>query len=48
MGFIAEIQLVVIFGGQAANGTILGDTWVYSFFSNTWQQVSSNIGYVMC
>ena len=44
MGYIADFQLVVIFGGEAANGTILGDTWVYTFNnnnnSNTWFKVS--------
>ena len=39
MGYIGQIQVLVIFGGQAENETILGDTWVFLFSDNTWREV---------
>lgn len=40
LGYFGQIQIVIMFGGQAENETILGDTWVYDFSDNTWKEVS--------
>ena len=41
MGYFGQIQVFVIFGGQAENETILGDTWGFDFSDNTWKEVSN-------
>ena len=39
IGYFGQIQVLVIFGGQAENETILGDTWGFDFSDNTWKEV---------
>ena len=39
VGYFGQIQVLVIFGGQAENETILGDTWGFDFSDNTWKEV---------
>ena len=42
MGYFAQIEVLVIFGGRGANG-LLNDTWVFDFVNGNWTQVSYSI-----
>ena len=40
MGYFAQIQILVICGGEGENEILLEDTWVFNFTNENWMDVS--------